>query len=67
METISDTDAFLDMGAALVGDPNADADADAHQLCPLQSIAGPTVIVHTIMKNVRTLPTDTRAMRSSRT
>ena len=67
MEKNSDTDAVADVDAAPVGEPNADVNADYHQLRPLQSIAGLTEIASTGAKNVLTLPTDTRRMRTSRT
>ena len=65
METISDrdADAKTDMDAALVRDPTADVVADAHQLCPIQSIAGHMGIARTGVKFVRSLPMDTKKMQ----
>ena len=64
MKTILIVDAAVGMDAALVGDPNTDedVDADAHQLRPLQIISGTMGIAHTVVKNVLTLPTETRVM-----
>ena len=59
----ADADVDVDVDVAPVGV----ADMDNHQLCPLQSAAGPTVTAHTAAKNAHTLPTDTRRMRPSRT
>ena len=63
MVTISDTDAVMDVDAAPVGDP--DADAGNHPLHSLQSDAGPKETAHTGATNAHTLPTDTKSMRPS--
>ena len=62
MEAILDADAVADMDAAPVGEPNADVNADDHQILPLQSIVGLTEIARTGAKNVLTLPTEKISM-----
>ena len=54
-----------DVGAAPVGEP--EADADDNQLHSLQSTDGPTETARTGAKNVHILPTDTRRRQHFRT
>ena len=62
-----DADAVTDVDVAPIGEPNADVDADDHQLRPLQNIVGLTGIACTGAKNVLTLLTDTGRMQPLRT
>ena len=60
MGTTLNVDAVAYVEAALVGEP--DVDAENHQLHPLQSTVGPTETLHTGAKNAHTLSKYTRRM-----